>query len=215
VVIGAALMFAAQSASAQVVWNPTTDFSTTNGNPNGVWTYGWMNTAFTTFTLYTSPIANYWLGGLGGDGTPAVWLNTSSSSPYGVPPGDISLHPGPGTEPSILRWTAPAGSSGTAHVAGQFLSGDGGVMQVAVRFNGSTVWSATGVDSFDSFDFDQVFVAGDQLDFAVFGGYVSGNTPLEMSITSSAIPEPSTYAVLFGLAAMGFAAYRRRRRQAV
>jgi hypothetical protein len=207
VVIGAALMFAAHSATAQVVWNPTTDFSTTNGNPNGVWTYGWMDTAFTTFTVTVSHNTNTWLGNLGGDGSPVIWLNTSTSSPYGVPPGDISLHPGPGTEPSILRWTAPPSFSGTAHVAGQFLSGDTGVMQVEVRFNGNPVWSAT---NFGAFVFDRVFVAGDQLDFAVFGGYDYGNTPLVMSITSSAIPEPSTCAAFFGVAVLGVAVVLRR-----
>jgi hypothetical protein len=203
-------MFAAQSASAQVVWNPTTDFSLTNGNPNGVWTYGWMDTAFTTFYSDTG-FPSVWEGYAGSNG-PLIWLNGSASTLNGDPPGDIALHPGPGTQPSILRWTAPTGFSGTAHVSGQFLSGDTGEMLVAVRFNGSPVWSAT---DFGAFVFDRVFVAGDQLDFAVFGGYDYGTTPLEMSITSSAIPEPTTYAVLFGLAALGFVAYRRRRRQAV
>jgi hypothetical protein len=33
------------------------------------------------------------------------------------------------------------------------------------------------------------------------------------AISAGAIPEPSTYAALFGFAALGFAAYRRRRRQ--
>ena len=202
-------MFAAQSASAQVVWNPTTDFSTTNGNPNGAWTYGWMDTAFTAFTLYTSNSANAWLGYLGGDGSPAVLLNTSGSMVNGVPPGDLALHPGPGTQPAILRWTAPTGFVGTAHVVGQFLSGDSGVMQVAIRLNGSAVWSAT---DFGAFDFNQVFVPGDQLDFAVFGGYQFGTTPLDMSITASAIPEPSTYAAIFGAAALGVAVVLHRKR---
>lgn len=37
---------------------------------------------------------------------------------------------------------------------------------------------------------------------------------LKFSLNGAAIPEPSTYAALFGLVALGFAVYRRRRRQA-
>ena len=209
VVMGAALMFAALPGSAQVVWNPTTDFSTTNGNPNGVWTYGWMDTGFTTFTVISRHTADGWFGDLGGDGSPGLWINTAGTAQYGVPPGDLSLHPGPGNQPNILRWTAPAGFNGTAHVAGQFLAGDSGVMQVAIRLNGSSIWSASNAGAFD---FVQGFVTGDQLDFAVYGGYISGNTPLEMSITSSAIPEPSACATFFGLAVLGGSALVRRSR---
>ena len=210
VVMGSVLLCSAQSATAQIVWNPTTDFSTINGNPNGVWTYGWMNTAFTTFTPYASSTANSWRGNIGGDGTPVIWLNTSGSTSYGVPNGNLSIHPGPGTEPSILRWTAPTGTSGTAHVVGQFLAGDSGTMLVAVRFNGGTVWSATDAGAFD---FNQLFVAGDQMDFAVYGGYSYGNTPLVMSITA-AIPEPAFFSILAGSLALGLA-YKRRRRSAL
>lgn len=59
---------------------------------------------------------------------------------YGVPTGRLSLHPGNGQQPSVLRWTAPA--AGQAHVIGQFLPGDGGYMQVAVRLNGQPWWQA-------------------------------------------------------------------------
>lgn len=211
-VIGCALICATNSSPAQVVWNPTSAFSTTNGNPNGVWTYGWMDTAFTTFAPYASTSANGWLGNLGGDGSPVIWLNTGGSTSYGNPPGDLALHPGPGFQPSILRWTAPAGSSGTAQIVGRFLAGDGGVMAVAIRFNGSSVWSATDAGSFD---FNQLFTAGDQLDFAVYGGYNFGTTPLELTITGPAIPEPAASAGLLGFAALGLVAFRRRRSLAV
>ncbi len=35
--------------SQATVYNPTTDFSITNGNPNGVWTYGSMPADLSTF----------------------------------------------------------------------------------------------------------------------------------------------------------------------
>ena len=193
-------------ASAQIVWNPTSDFSTTNGNPNGVWTYGWMDTGFTTFTPYTNHGANNWYG-WGSDQSPAVWLNTSTSTSYGVPPGYLSIHPGNGTEPSILRWTAPATYPGLTNFTGQFLSGDGGTMQVAVRQNGTVLWSGT--DS-GSFNLNVAIGANDVVDFAVFGGYFYGNTPLQLTIT--AVPEPTVWMML-GVSVVPLALRRKHRRR--
>src|SRR5207249_2540175 len=120
------------------------------GNPNGVWTYGWMDTGFTTFTPYTTSLYSgglggspQWYGPQGGDLTPAIWFNTSANTYYGVPPDWLSLHPGPGTQPSVLRWTAPVGFAGSIDVGGQFLAGDSGIMQVAVRQGETVVWSAS------------------------------------------------------------------------
>jgi hypothetical protein len=181
------------TVAAQTVWDPTAQFSTTNGNPNGVWTYGWMDNGFGTFTPYTTHGTNNWYG-WGGDQTPAVWLNTGSSA-YGVPAGYLSLHPGNGNEPSILRWTAPTGYSGTTTLSGQFLAGDGGTMQIAIFKNAkteaNTLWTATDAGAFN---FNVNIVGGDTLNFAVFGGYYYGNTPLQMTITG--VPEPTTLAML-------------------
>lgn len=47
-------------------YDATADFSITNGNPNGVWSYGWMATDFTGFTLYTKTSL--------GDGVNPNWL---------------------------------------------------------------------------------------------------------------------------------------------
>lgn len=41
-------------AGPAFVWNPATEFSTTGTNPNGVWSYGWMDTGFTTFTPFVN-----------------------------------------------------------------------------------------------------------------------------------------------------------------
>jgi hypothetical protein len=43
------------------------------------------------------------------------------------------------------------------------------------------------------------------------GGWDPTGTPLQFSVSASAIPEPSTYAALGGLIALGFAVWRRRR----
>jgi hypothetical protein len=191
--------------SAQTAWNPTADFSITSGNPNGVWTYGWMDTGFTTFTPYTTNLFNggvggspQWYGPLGGDLTPTIWHNTSGSVFFGVLPGQLALHPGPGAQPSVLRWIAPSGVSGSVNVVGQFFAGDGGSMTVGVRFAGVSQWSA--IDA-GSFDLAFTVQPGDTIDFAVFGSYAFGNTPAALTI-SYPIPEPAGWTALVGLAAL-------------
>lgn len=60
-------------------------------------------------------------------------------------------------------------------------------------------------------------VPGSLDDFALWSGVLSQNqvTQLQTSdaLTVSAIPEPSTYAAIFGAGALGFALWRRRNRR--
>ncbi|MBI3851080.1 MAG: hypothetical protein HY298_12505 [Verrucomicrobia bacterium] len=162
-------------------FNPTSDFSDTNGNPNGVWSYGWMPTDFSQFNLFTNhlglPGNNPIWYGWGGDRTPGIWHNLGGPV-VGVPTGWLAQHPGNGTEPCVLRWTAPV--SGDAHVAGRFLPGDGGYMQVAVRRNNQPWWNAGDAGAFS---LSASVVGGDTVDFAVYGGYFYGTTPIEAEIT--------------------------------
>lgn len=153
------------------------DFSTENGNQNGVWSYAWMPTDFSSFNLYTNHSSFQWYG-WGNDYTPGIWLNTISDPYYGVPLGWLSLHPGNGYQPSVLRWTAPA--AGDVRVTGQFLPGDSGYMTVAVRLDNQPWWSAG--DS-GAFDLTTSVVYGTTIDFAVYGGYGFGNTPISATIS--------------------------------
>lgn len=169
---------------AQPVFDPTGDFSVTNGNPNGVWSYGWMPVDFSAFHLDThaNPAAGdglwqEWAGDLGGDGSPDVAKRLGPES-EGVPTGWIKLHPGPGTEPSVLRWQAP--SSGAVAITGQFLPGNIGIMQVAVRQGTNFLWQAVDSGTFELFT---AIEAGQMIDFTVFGGYACGSTPLEATIS--------------------------------
>jgi hypothetical protein len=190
------------------VWDVTNDFSVDNGNPNGAWSYGWMDTDFTTFTLYEtgdySEVGPVWYTGwasfppLGG-----IIRNTSGYTVSGVSPDQLSLHPGDDYQPGVARWTAPIGLSGSATIAGQFFAGDGGIMLVDVRINGLEVWNA--VDS-GVFNLATTVVSGDTIDFAVYGGYGGGSTPLDATI--SVVPEPVTL-LLLGLG--GLAVIRKRR----
>lgn len=173
-------------AASAATWDFNAQWSTLNGNPNGAWSYGWMPVGFGDLQPFVNPyVTSYSHGwaGWAGDGTPGQWRNDSSGWPYGVPPNDVSLHPGPGTEPCVARWTAPDGVSGLASVTGEFLPGDGAVMQVTVRHNGVSVWGAS--DS-GVFDLAITISPGDTIDFAVYGGYAFGNTPLRATIAAGA-----------------------------
>jgi hypothetical protein len=202
-----AVVLSAGAARADV-WDATAQYSNTNGNPNGDWSYGAMQSG--AFSLMTSNDA-----GSGGTlwshtGNGAnMWLNTGSPA-YGVPTGWLSVHPASSYEAALVRWTAPAAIIGSASVVGEFLAGDSGVMTVAVLKNGdfgSPLWTASDAGSFNLL----VPVApGDTIDFAVYNGYAYGNTPLDATITASttAVPEPA--GVVLGLFAAGLLVARRR-----
>jgi hypothetical protein len=135
-----------------------------------------MPVGFGEFRLLQNPVWNgsgpQWAG-WNGDGTPGIWRNDGQGYPYGIPPGWLGLHPGPGTEPVVLRWTAPA--EGYYRISGVFGPGDAGWMQVAVRVNAQEVW---GSPNEGVFDFKAYVPAGGTVDFTVFGGYGFGNTGL-------------------------------------
>ncbi len=173
------------------LYNPTIDFSISNGNPNGVWSYGWMPNDFSTFNLYTGARMdtnyngspewyryedNYLY-------TPNIVRNDDNVSHYNVAPGQLALHPSSTNQPSVLRWTAP--SDGLYNFAGLFLPGDGGIMQVGIRQGSNWLWQ--GVDS-GSFNFDRSLTAGQSIDFLVYGGFWAGSTPLELTISSVIVP---------------------------
>ena len=170
------------AAQAATVWDPTAEFSITNGNPNGVWSYGWDNGG--SFVPYTSTWSNGWdgwRGNIGGDGTPIVGRNDSTWTSCNVAPGQLTLHPGPSGQASILRWTAPCDMMGDAEIAGSFLPGDSGSMRVSIAWNGVEQWYAS--DS-GTFDLELPVHAGDTVDFRVGNAYYSGNTPLVATIVA-------------------------------
>jgi len=200
-------------ARADLISNPTTDFSLTNGNPNGLWSYGMMNAGFTNFQLMPYIIngtwGSGWAGTNAGDWTPTIWLCSTSSNPLSVPVGWLALHPASDTGPSVLRWTDP-GSAGQVSIQGQFLAGDRGTMSVGVRFHNTWLWQASDHGSFNVTCSPSV---GDHIDFVVYGAYDYGTTPLEATITYNTTPEPATLS-LMGLGLGGLALLRKRRKAA-
>lgn len=193
------------------VWNVTSQFSAAS-NPNGQWSYGWFDSGFTTFTLFTENRNTVSDPAWYNSSLDAwVWINNTGSTSYGVPNGWLSLAPGTGSEAPIARWTAQ--DSGTVRVVGQYLVGDSREMDLMI-FTGNattpkkdTLW--TGKDA-GSFDFTVSVAPNDTLNFAIYGGYSFGNTPLEATI--STIPEPVTVGLLLGAGTLVLVWRRSRRR---
>ncbi|MGA2033326.1 MAG: protein kinase [Thermoguttaceae bacterium] len=171
------------------VWDVSNNFSIAKGNPNGTWTYGMVyKSAFVPYTKKTDDGQNrLWLGHLAGDGAPELGIKYGPPA-NGAQSGQFFLHPGPDGEASVARWTAPAGFDSTVQVQGQFLPGDYGIMQVGIFVNGTPQVTTPYWTSSDSgtFSFSVPVSAGNTIDFAVYGGYVGGVTPLEATIASVA-----------------------------
>jgi fibronectin-binding autotransporter adhesin len=106
-------------------------------------------------------------------------------------------------------------AGGLIHLAGGTLAGPaGGALVLNVSDAGGFIagtyplfdFGGAGTSSFDLTD----FVLGSGISGFAYGLAFNGST-LELTATASAIPEPSTYAALCGAAALGLAAWRRRR----
>lgn len=160
----------------------TAGFSLTT-NPLGVWSYGYTDTSFNNFTLYT-----YLLGGTlptwrrPAVNEPNVYVNPTATTQFGVPPKMVALHPGPGFEPSVIRWTAPANYS-SIRIVGQFYAGDLYTMIVSVRRGSNVLFLAPDSGGFAIRESN--IAIGDTIDFCVSGGYTYGSTPITAVITAT------------------------------
>ncbi|MEW6086745.1 MAG: hypothetical protein AB1498_00320 [bacterium] len=167
---------------SRLQYNATLDFSIRNGNPNGVWSYGWMPKDFNMFNLYTGSQMNisspqWYREPRNEDYTPMIWRIDDDSSRCGVAVGQLSLHPSSTNEASVLRWTAA--SDGVYNFNGQFFRGDTGIMKIGIRHGSDWLWQGSDAGIFN---FERSVKAGESIDFLVYGGYGSGNTPLELTI---------------------------------
>jgi hypothetical protein len=185
VALGSIMLFGMCGGASAQVWNPTPDFVTSNGNPNGVWTYGWAPADLSQFYLMefnNSPaVVPSWFSNVASDGNPGMFRNLTGGVAFGVPAGALSLHSGPGREGAVLRWTNPQSDlRGSLIVSGAFLSGDFGTPNVMVRVDGEVAFSS--IDS-GVFEIDVNNRLTERVEFLVYGDYFGASTPLEVTLT--------------------------------
>lgn len=197
--------------SASNAFNLAQDFSVANGNPNGVWSYGYKLAGDTgaplvLFDQVDANPASPWWGHDFGLGAPAIWRNLTGSVSYGVPLGATSLHPGSANQLATARFTVPV--AGTLHLEGAFGNGDGGNVDVFVAHNATLLLSVMNIPGAQGFAFDRAVAAGDTIDFMVgdAGSFFYDNTPIDVEI--GIVPEPASLVILVA----GLAAVARRRR---
>ncbi|MCY2987768.1 MAG: putative Ig domain-containing protein [Planctomycetota bacterium] len=182
-----------------------TQFSAADGfsptaNPNGNWVSGWepgnsLGSGFTPYTQTWHPNAlDFWLFSPGNNpsiahnGTSQVFVDSSNSIIF--QPGELSLHPGPGGQYSVDRFTAPV--SGTYSVTAKFssLDTDHGGTDVHVLVNGKSIFDGVVVATPISFSSTPLMLAaGETIDIAVGygpnGNYDDDNTGVDVTISAT------------------------------
>jgi hypothetical protein len=229
-----ALVFAGiGTARGGPVYDAAADFSITNGNPNGVWSYGYFAPGTTTpLNLYTTTYTNF-IGGPGwiawndptvGNGTvPAAFKNTTgvteTSGTVQLQPGQLAEHPGPNNEAAVVRWTAPA--SGTYLINVTFSGADlvGTTTDVHVLNGGVSAFdgNVNGFGNSTTFSETLTLPVNFHIDFEVgFGNdqnYFFDSTGLSAQISPfQVVPEPASLTLL-GISAVGLVGYTWRRRK--
>lgn len=219
-------------AAVAVAADATTDFSITNGNPNGAWSYGYTTTLGGSFSAYSqagnltapptqsgtletwSDVAAFanvpWVGKAGVAG----WTCCSSVT---VAANTLTMHPGGNGEFSVVRFTSASG--GSFQVNASFFGQDNGgasgtTTDVHVRTTADVFTSAVvGFGTTVSYSGVVTLAAGQTMDFVVgIGGnnYFNDSTGLTASV--SVVPEPEGVVLaLAGLAVAAAAAGQRRK----
>jgi PEP-CTERM motif len=228
---GLAALALSSGQALATIYDPAADFEagwTTSSNPNGVWSYGYSSTVSGPVILYTTQIP-------GADSpNQQQWISTAVNCCVASP--SVGFNNGPAFDDgnvaasanqiilvgsvfqnliTDLVFTAPA--SGQYAVTGSFIGDQRGInVGVAVLSNGNSLFSSS-VTSFGQivpFNTSLTLNQGDTIEFAVIQGAGSQNTGLDVSI--SAVPEPSTWAMMIlGFAGVGFVAYRRKSKPAL
>ena len=184
----------AQSTSASTdSFDANADYSLEN-NPNGVWSAGYTSTATlgSSFNLYDTTNGNtngvyMWLSTVvQASQSPSFSKNLGSASIYGIKPGEISLHPGPQNQFSVLRFTVPR--TGTYNLDAQFYSGDIADTTAYILLNNNTsspLFKAVTTSTNPKFRKSIALKANEKLDFLVGskGNFSYCSTPLRVKLT--------------------------------
>lgn len=193
------LLVISQAAPAQI-YDAVKDFSA-QSNPNGVWSYGYLDSWGTPFTLYT------WGGNCSGVPGVSWWDTSACSGPQQIAHNDkhkqlcyatwclpvsyLLLHPGPNGQLSVLRWTAPTAGNFVMRVEFEGLDWSGPTSTyVYVVLNSKRVLLQAAITSYEwplSFDPKPIrLAAGDTVDLMVDWGknqnYSFDSTGAELKI---------------------------------
>ncbi|HYP05913.1 MAG TPA: PEP-CTERM sorting domain-containing protein [Bryobacteraceae bacterium] len=202
------------STAFAAAYTAESEFSVANGNPNGVWAYGYRvgtNPAFTNFTNTEVDFAGIpgfdrWHTGLSNSGDPLYYLGV-----YLHPSGQLLLHPSNSTERSVVRFIAP--NAGTWVVNATFSDGDNATTSVDIQRDGDAGFLFSDFvtnDSSTSYKGSVSLAAGQSLDFIVGNNGNHNNDSTLLSLTISEVPEPETF-LLLGGALVTVSAFHRRR----
>jgi hypothetical protein len=198
-----------QSAAAQM-FDASTQFSPTS-NPNSPWQYGFQTTGGSEFTLYDSAglsfsaIDTWSSAGLGDN--PQINHNNTGSTFFASDPGlliewaanELSLHPGPAGEYSVLRFVTPEARIYHLSVVFRGIDQTGASTDVHVLQNNVSLFDqrVTGFHMPTSFSTTLPLAQNDTIDFAVGvganGTYFDDNTGAQIVIT--VVPEPDSLAL--------------------
>ncbi|MFN0051908.1 MAG: Ig-like domain-containing protein, partial [Planctomycetales bacterium] len=167
----------------KISWDAGTDFSLAS-NPFGDWQYGWSTSVGSTFNLYSDHQSTSGLDSWHANfaGQPMVVHNSSASTvtitTVSFPTTGLVMHPGPGGQVSVVRWTAPA--SGLISLSAIFSGCDfvgPTSTDVHVLRNGVSLFESSiagfGPASESSFSSTIAVSIGDTIDFCV--GFGNGN----------------------------------------
>src|SRR5260370_22163760 len=136
------VVFAISAPSLAATYDAYGDFSITNGNPNGVWAYGWSTTLTSSLNLSTSGFVASNGNEVWDDpnhvsqGAPDVVANTTVTQNGVVPAHSAAFHPGQSDEFSHFVWTAP--TAGSFSIASMFTPLDTGGTDVHVLHHSMT-----------------------------------------------------------------------------
>ena len=226
---GASLLFAfvlqSGAQASPIVFDAGAEFSFSN-NPNLSWSYGYtpaLGVAF-NFNAYTQTATavgvQFWRNDASNFGTPNVGLNPTGSditfASTTFRPNQLTLHPGPNGELSVVRFIAP--TSGAYSLTSLFnMRSFGGSHSTDVHVLLNNVEQFTDVVA--TFDDQKTFnsalglASGDVLDFVVGANndFLGDTTELRarLEYAPTQVPEPWT-AALFATA-VGLLAMMRRR----
>ena len=200
-------MLTSPSVQAGLIYDATADFVPGLLNPNGVWSYGTEVTPGASFIVNNSYAAPSGIG-FGWSGAGQSHVSKFTSNAAGVLAGQLAMHPGSGTQISVLRFTTP--QSGIYSLFSKYFTGDSGDTDFEVRHNNLQLVYRTSTTGDGTFSIPNIFLnLNDTIDLMIGAKGDWSNDLTPVSLVLSAVPEPSA-CLMFATATMVISVRRRR-----